>query len=335
MINGIGNRFGFPLDGPGRVPPPTPPPPPPLPIPPAPAALSVGDTARFTSRRSGMPELGPLPFEAGGAPSDADLQDLAVATRQAGFGGLLDRVVAGVASQNPDRADGLPVLFDAPAGFRAAPRRTLDVARGLAAAGQRDGARGVAALAAETAGAGDRPLYVAAALLADRNGGRTEASHALFRAAERTQDPADALATARRSLAMGYPENARHAYWRAAQLAPDAAGALAAAREATARGLSFEAGEPAAQRWREGQDRFYRAMEGPAAGPTFDSASPYGPRALPRTAFMNPYLVAVRRAAPVDLGTVARAATLAGEGATAALAWRRVREIAGGAASGA
>lgn len=329
MIDGIGHRFG-PLEGPRKLPQPVtapsqPPSPPSAPQPPA--------ADRFqASRALGAFELAPPPFAAppdAPAPTAEDWANVAMATRQAGLGGTLDRLTAAVAKRDPDGADALPVLFDGPPGFRAPARATLDVARRLGAQGWNEAAPAVAVLAAETATPAERPVQVAAAMLAHRLGARPEASHVLFRLAERATTPEDAVAAARRAMKMGYPENAKLAYYRAAALSPDAAGALAAAREASAAGLAFEAGEPAFARWRQDQDRMFRAMEGPAAGPDFATASPYADRAMPRAAFLNPYLVALRKAQPAELGAVARAATLAGEGATAQLGWRRLRETAG------
>lgn len=333
MIDGIGNRFG-PLEGPRKPPQPVPPPPAAPSPPTTPTSAPTPDLRdRFqASRPAGTFELPPLPFGAPGAPDATaptaeDWRAVAIATRQAGLGGALDRLTGAVGRRDPAAAEGLPVLYDAPAGFRASARETLDVARRLAKQGWTDAAPAVAVLAGEAAGPGDRPAMVAAAVLADRLGARPEASHVLFRLAQRAETPADALAAARRAAKMGYPENAKLAYHRAATLAPDAAGALAAAREASASGLAYEAGEPAFQRWRGEQDRMFQALEGPPAGPDFASASPYGPRAMPRPAYLNPYLVALRKAKPDELGAVARAAATAGETATAQLGWQRLREI--------
>jgi hypothetical protein len=329
LIDGIGNRFG-PLEGPRKPPQPASPPPS-APNPSSPAAPPAAPDRFQASRPLGAFELPPAPFDAADAdaPTAEDWRTVAVATRQTGLGATLDRLAADVARRDPAGAEGLPLLFDAPSGHRASARRTIDVARRLAAQGWRESAASVAVLAAESATPAERPVLVAAAQLADRMGARPEASHVLFRLAQAASTPEDALAAARRSLRAGYPENAKYAYYRAAVLSPTPAGALAAAGEASAAGLAFEAGEPAFQRWREGQDRMYRALEGPPAGPSFASASPYAAGAMPRPAFLNPYLVAMRKAPREALGGIARAATLAGEGATAALAWRRLRETAG------
>ena len=301
-------------------------------VPPAGAPALGRDAATFSGVRTTGFDLGPLPFEAppprGEFLTARDWTDVSLATRQAGLGGLLDRLSGEVATGDPVAAAQLPVLVDSPSGYRAQPRRVLDAARRMAGNGWGESAGAVAALAVEAADPQDKPLHVAAAMLADRLGDRAAASHALFRLAERAGTPADALAAARRAGAMGYPENAKYGYYRAAQLSPDAAGALAAAREAHARGLRFEADEPAGQRWRAEMDAAFRGWEGPPTGPRFASASPYAEGALPRPAFVSPYLPALRKARPDDLGAIARLATLAGESATARLAWRRVRELA-------
>lgn len=298
-------------------------PPAPLPAPAAPVGAPPAPTAPKPPAQPVRPApLGPLPIDAN------RFMHIAGAAQRADMGGLIDRAVAEWTKRAPASAAELPLATaphedDDP---RASARETLSAAVALASQGYPESPKLLAFLAGETSP--ERSVQVAAAKLANRLGGHTEAEHVLVRAAERAENPGDALATARRAQQMGYPMTARFAYGQAAARSGTWSDALAVAKEASAAGLRYEGSEADFAGWKVRLDEHYRNMEGPSYGPDFSrSASPYRQQELATLRNLDPYVAAMKHADRASYPTIARAAAQAREYRTASVLFAHGRTV--------